>query len=241
MRRADLTVAPCINASRHTNSECGLTLLTFQASGFFTRLMEAPGASMKAHLQTHEPEAYISFLVSKTPIIQETDQNYGQFKSDVRSNIAALTADLMREYSHQLAHHQYGPINCRAPYKMPQLGREHYSLILSGRSAYQAKGLSILRPEFHNAFCQTRNLAAWARVGAVPMTRQEMRHVSVRSEVLHEETCVLVENFDPFCIFYYKSATMLDVKHQSNMGCTMRIFQCHQIQEEVGIVGDRFQ
>jgi hypothetical protein len=67
-----------------------------------------------------------------TQVTQETDQNYGQFKSDVRSNIAALTADLLHEYSRQLAHHQAGPINCRAPSKMPQLGIEHYGLIISG-------------------------------------------------------------------------------------------------------------
>jgi hypothetical protein len=109
MRRADLTVALCTNASRHTISDCGLMLLTFQASGFFTRLMETPSALMKAHLQTHEPEAYISFLASQ--VTQATDQNYGQFKSDVRSNIAALTTYLVLEYSRQLAHHQADPTN----------------------------------------------------------------------------------------------------------------------------------
>jgi hypothetical protein len=154
-----------------------------------------------------------------TQVTQETDQNYGQFKYDVRSNIAALTADLVREYSRQLDHHQADPINCRAPSKMPQLGREHYGLILSGRDANQAKGFSSLRPAFHNAFCQTKNLAAWAKIGAVPMTRQAMRHVSVRSEVMREDNCILVEDFDPFCIFDYKSATMLYVEQQNKIIC----------------------
>jgi hypothetical protein len=44
------------------------------------------------------------------------------------------------------------------------------------------------------------------------MTRQAKKHLSVRAEVLREDTCVLVENFDPFRIFDYKSATMLDVE-----------------------------
>jgi hypothetical protein len=70
-----------------------------------------------------------------TQVTQETDQNYGQFKSDLRSNIAALTADLVPEYSRQLAHHQSDPIKCRDPSKMPQLGREQYGLILSGQDA----------------------------------------------------------------------------------------------------------
>jgi hypothetical protein len=138
-----------------------------------------------------------------TQVTQETDQNYGQFKSDVRSNIVALTADLGRGYSRHLAHHQADPLNCHATSKMPQLGREHYGIILSGRDANQAKGLLTLRPAFHNAFCQNNNLAAWAKVGAVPMTRQAMRHVSVLSEVMREDNCILVEDFDTFCIFDY--------------------------------------
>jgi hypothetical protein len=137
----------------------------------------------------------------------------------VRSNIAALTADLVREYSRQLAHHQADPINCRDPSKMAQLGREHYGLILSGRDANKEKCLSTLRPAFHNAFCQTKNLAAWANIGAVPMMRQAMRHVSVRSVVMREDACILVEEFDPFCIFDYKSATMLDVEQQNKIVC----------------------
>jgi hypothetical protein len=51
------------------------------------------------------------------------------------------------------------------------------------------------------------------------MTRQAMRHVSVRSEVMRENTCILVEDFDPFCIFDYKSATMLDVEQQNKIVC----------------------
>jgi hypothetical protein len=51
------------------------------------------------------------------------------------------------------------------------------------------------------------------------MTRQATSHVSVRAEVMREDTCVLVENFDPFHIFYYKSATMLGFNKQSKMVC----------------------
>jgi hypothetical protein len=102
---------------------------------------------------------------------------------------------------------------------MPHLGREHYGLILSGRDANQAKGLSTLRPAFHNEFCQTKNIAAWAKVGALTMTRQAMRHVSVRSEVMREDNCILVEDFDPFCIFDNNYATMLDVEQQNKIVC----------------------
>jgi hypothetical protein len=51
------------------------------------------------------------------------------------------------------------------------------------------------------------------------MTRQAMRHVSVRAEVLREVNCVVVENVYPFRIFYYKYATMLDVEQQNKMVC----------------------
>jgi hypothetical protein len=52
------------------------------------------------------------------------------------------------------------------------------------------------------------------------MTRQALRHRSVHAEVLREDNCVLVENFDPFRLFYYKSATVLDVEQQNKMVCT---------------------
>jgi hypothetical protein len=67
-----------------------------------------------------------------TQVTQEMDQNNGQLKADVRSYIATLTADLVREHSWQQAHHQAEPVNCCAPSKMPKLGREHYGLVLSG-------------------------------------------------------------------------------------------------------------
>jgi hypothetical protein len=41
----------------------------------------------------------------------------------------------------------------------------------------------------------------------------------VRSEVLREDTCIIVEYSDLFCIFYYKSATMLDVEQQNRIVC----------------------
>jgi hypothetical protein len=93
-----------------------------------------------------------------TQITHETDQNYGQFKSDVRSNIAVLTADLMREYSHQLAHHQADPVNCCAPSKMPQLGREHYGLILSDERPIKRKAFQHSAQHYVMHFAKPRTL-----------------------------------------------------------------------------------
>jgi hypothetical protein len=67
MRRVDQTAAPCTNASRHTNSDYGLMLMTLPASMLFKIFLEAPGDLMKVPLQNHAPVGYVSFLVSKTP------------------------------------------------------------------------------------------------------------------------------------------------------------------------------
>jgi hypothetical protein len=76
---------------------------------------------------------YLSPVVQKpTQVHQETDQNYGQFKSDVRWNIATLTADLVREFSRQQSLHNEDPTNCEAPTKTVSLGRDRYGLIISG-------------------------------------------------------------------------------------------------------------
>jgi hypothetical protein len=66
-------------------------------------------------------------------------------------------------------------------------------LILSGRDANDERRLSALHPAFHNAFCKSKNLSAWAKVGAVPCTRQGMSHKSVRSEVARDDTVILIE------------------------------------------------
>jgi hypothetical protein len=107
-----------------------------------------------------------------TQVHQETDQNYGQFKSDVRWNIATLTADLVCDFLRQQSCHDEDPANCAAPTKTVSIGRDQYGLILSGRDANDEQRVSALHPAFHKAFCKSKNLSAWAKVGAVPCTRQ---------------------------------------------------------------------
>jgi hypothetical protein len=84
-------------------------------------------------------------------------------------------------------------------------------------SSYLDK-MPIKRKVFHHSaphsimhFAKPRTLQPGPRLALFPMMRQAMRHVSVRSEMMREDNCILVEDFDPFCIFDYKSATMLDV------------------------------
>jgi hypothetical protein len=52
-----------------------------------------------------------------TQVHQEIDQNYGQFKSDVRWNIATLTAGLVREFSRKKSRHNENPAKYAAPVK----------------------------------------------------------------------------------------------------------------------------
>jgi hypothetical protein len=134
MRRVDLTAAPCTNVSRHANSGCGLSTADIPGKRVLYKIDGGPGRLDEgARADSRARGIYLFYGVQNTTqVTQETDQNYGQFKSDVRSNIAALTADLVREYSRQLVHHQADPVTCRAPSKMPQLGREQHGLILSG-------------------------------------------------------------------------------------------------------------
>jgi hypothetical protein len=151
-----------------------------------------------------------------TQVHQETDQNYVQFKYDVRWNIATLNADLVREFSRRQSCHDEDPANCAAPTKTVSIGRGQYSIILSGRDTNEERRLSALRPAFHNTFCKSKNLSAWAKVGAVPCTRQAMMHKSVRSEVARDNTAIVIECSNNFLSFHYKTATMLEVEQQKN-------------------------
>jgi hypothetical protein len=74
-----------------------------------------------------------------TQVHQETDQNYGQFKSDVRWNIETLTADLLHEFSRQQSRHDEDPAKCAAPTKTVSIGRDQYGLILSGQDANEER------------------------------------------------------------------------------------------------------
>jgi hypothetical protein len=66
-----------------------------------------------------------------TQVHQKTDQNYGQFKSDVHWNIATLTADLVHKFLRQQSRHGEDPANYAAPTNTVSIGRDQYGLILS--------------------------------------------------------------------------------------------------------------
>jgi hypothetical protein len=87
-----------------------------------------------------------------THVTQETDQNYGLFKSDVRRNIHVLTSDLVTDFHRRQALFDLDRENNIPPTKTVSVSREHYGIILSGHEADPARGISALAPAFHNAF-----------------------------------------------------------------------------------------
>jgi hypothetical protein len=136
-----------------------------------------------------------------THVTQETDQNYGIFKSDIRRNINILTSDLVTDYNHCQALYDLNREHNRPPPRTAAVGREHYDLLLPGRDDNLDLGQSALAPAFHNAFSQRKNLRSWKVCGAVPLTREALRHHIVRHEVARDATVVQQEHFDPLSSF----------------------------------------
>jgi hypothetical protein len=154
-----------------------------------------------------------------TAVTQETCQNHGLFKSDVRWNIAKLTSDLVHQFTRKQGLHDQDPTSHSAPTKLVIITREHYGLIISGRAADMERDLSYLRPAFHNAFCKSKNLACWVKVGAGPCTHETLKNKNVRREVGRGDTCVPIEGFDPFKKFAYRAESMLEVEYQHKRAC----------------------
>jgi hypothetical protein len=59
-----------------------------------------------------------------------------------------------------------------------------------------------------------------------------MRHKSVCSEVARDDTVIVIEFFNPFLSFDYKTATMLEVQQKNKLACAHL--------NELGFNGDGF-
>jgi hypothetical protein len=104
-----------------------------------------------------------------TQLTQETDQNFGLFKS------------LLREYARVLSNELFSD---RDPSSKgaTTLDQSYYSVLLSGRPPDPIKGTKEIPPIFELSFSVDRNLKSWAKCGAVPLTRCILQHRSVRHE-----------------------------------------------------------
>ncbi len=68
-----------------------------------------------------------------THVTQETDQNYGLFKSLLRKNTQQLINEAVSKYNEQQQLHHTDPSTYPPPKKLPSLDASHYGTILSGR------------------------------------------------------------------------------------------------------------
>lgn len=107
-----------------------------------------------------------------THVTQETDQNYGEFKSLLRKHIQVLLNEMFAKYQEQ----QHDRANTNAPSAPPTLNRSHYGLLLSGRPADEENGVAAIPPIYQHCFSKEKNLRSWAACGAVPCTRQALNH-----------------------------------------------------------------
>jgi hypothetical protein len=144
---------------------------------------------------------------------------YGLFKSYIRRNIHILTSDLVTDCNRCQALYDIEREHKCPPPRTAAVGREHYGLLLSGRDANPELGQSALDPAFHNAFSQTKNLRSWKVCWAVPLTREALRHHSVRHEVARDATMVQHEHFDPLSSFDYQHESMLQIEAQNHKAC----------------------
>jgi hypothetical protein len=154
-----------------------------------------------------------------THVTQETDQNYGLFKSDICRNIHILTSDLVTDCNLRQALYDLNREHNHPPPRTAAFGREHYCLLLSGRDANPDLGQSALAPAFHNVFNQTNNLRSWKVCGAVSLTREALRHHSVRHDVARDTTVVQQENFDPLSSFDYQHESISQAEAQNHKAC----------------------
>jgi hypothetical protein len=154
-----------------------------------------------------------------THVTQETDQNYGLFKSYIHRNIHILTSDLVTYYNRRQALYDLNREHNRPTPWTAVVGRENYGLLLSGRDANPDLGQSSLAPAFQNAFSQTKNLQSWKVYRTVPITREALRHHIVRHEVERDANVVQQEHFDPLSSFDYQHESMFQVEAQNHKAC----------------------
>lgn len=150
-----------------------------------------------------------------THVTQETDQNYGLFKSQLRKNIQTLMAFQQNAFIQQQQLHEHLPDEHPSP-SLPSLNRSHYGILLSGKESSPT-----LLPAFANAFTKERCLKAWASCGAVPLTRSALSNPSVRHEVSATDDTTPDVSFiaSSASDFDWTQATLQELEVQNNNAC----------------------
>jgi hypothetical protein len=109
-----------------------------------------------------------------TSVHQETDQNYGPFKSTVHRNMDAITTESYKQR------------------KNLSLTQELIGLIVFG-GVHEPTGV-VCENAVESGFSKAQNKAAWEKVGAVPLTMKCLEHSKVR----HDGTDKDDPNYDKY-------------------------------------------
>ncbi len=146
--------------------------------------------------------------------MQETDQNYGQFKS------------LLRKYIQLLLNEQYAQYKrCQQenlPCKPPNLNRSHYGILLGGRPADEENGIKEIPPIFALSFSKEKNLRSWEICGACPLTRAPMHHRSLCLEVeadLEEQQGDILVQYHESSEFDWASHSASELEKLNHTAC----------------------
>ena len=138
-----------------------------------------------------------------THITQETDQNYGEFKTLLRKYIQQLLNELYAKYREQVQQQHLAVSN--APLAAPTLNRSHYGVLLGGREANEDESVAPIPPIFHLCFSKEKNLRSWEACGAVPLTRAPLNHSSVRHELEQRVESEQLDDSDAEVLIEYRA------------------------------------
>ena len=127
-----------------------------------------------------------------THVSQETDRNYGLFKSLIRAIIRMLLTEniskhrLLQEENNS---NKTGSVMC--------LNRSDLPVIINGRAHNEDNNLPEIKSPFAAAFSKPQNLSAWLKCWAFPLTRSVLSDLQVRTElpIIHQSS-VLIYNKD---------------------------------------------
>ncbi len=151
-------------------------------------------------------------MPNTTHAMQETDQNYGLFKSQLRTNIKQLLSFLANNYRDRNFLHESDPNTHPYPKTLPTLSKSGYPRLVGGCS-----GEVNLLPAFQNAFSKELNLRPWRVCGAAPLTRAALLNPSdcqvleTKDAITDSEVVVVGNVVD----FDWKSVTLLDLENET--------------------------
>jgi hypothetical protein len=160
-----------------------------------------------------------------THVTQETDRNYGQFKSLLRKHLQQLMNDLHAKYRReQQVREQQGNQENLPPLELPKLSQKIYGAILGGMEADEENGIRAIPNIFAASFNKDANLRSWRLCGAVPLTRSALQHRSVRQEIATEENTSEDDNghvvvFEEYCAFDWANFTLDEMESLNKAAC----------------------